>query len=126
TMNMVSAVEDFVLCHELAHLVLDHGDDGSIAAEAAADRLALEMLSSVHVDRIRHFGVADQPPEHFAPLGYLTLKMWTIVRIAAEQRALPFVWDTPAQVELRHRQWNRAAEARLEQIDRVGTLNSFG
>lgn len=125
TMNMVSAAEEFIICHELAHLLLDHGAAGGVVAEADADRLALELLASLPPGHFRHFESACIEPLDFPQLGYFVLRMWTIVRLAAEQRILPFICDSPEEVYARKGKLDRIWASRVEQIDRVGILNRY-
>lgn len=122
TLNMVGAVEDFIICHELAHLVLDHRNDGSADVEAEADRFALDMLRAIPPARFGYFPTEGLEPRHFPQLGYLTLRMWTAVRLAAEQRVLPLVWDDAAQVEKQRRQIDAVWQDRLGRIGNTGLL----
>lgn len=123
-MNMVSSVEDFFLAHELAHLILGHGDDGSIDAEAAADRKALEMLRGLDPSKNDYFETPDLLPRHFPQLGYLTLRMWTAARLVAEQRVLPWVCD-PADVVAQHGRIGAIWEARQKQAQLIGILDTM-
>lgn len=125
TMNMVSAAEEFIICHELAHLLLDHGATGGVVEEAEADRLALDLLASLPPVHFRHFESASIEPRDFPQLGYLVLRMWTIVRLSAEQRILPFICDSPEEVDVRKGKLDKIWAARVDQIDRVGILNRF-
>jgi hypothetical protein len=127
SVNLVGAAEHFIICHEMAHFTLGHADEGNIDVEAAADRRAIEMLLAVDPTTLVSVECPGLDNEIIPLLGYLALRLWTNIRLAAEMRVLPFVLDTPEEVALRKEAFSRIFDDRAAQLHRAeifGTMST--
>jgi hypothetical protein len=126
SLNLVAAVEDFILCHELAHLSLGHGETAGLEIEAAADRRALEMLHNIDGRLLLRAPLAEIGSDEIYLLGYVSLRLWTIVRLAAEMRVLPYVCESPEEVEAHRIAITRRCDERAAQAQSVGLRLGIG
>lgn len=122
--QLVYAAEEFVISHELAHFALCHVGEGTLDVEVAADRRALEMMQSMNPGAF-DWVEGNLIDVSFTPwLGYLALRLWTNVRLAAEIKVVPWVYEEKERVEREKQRIFTLWQERADQIDRVGLTRS--
>lgn len=126
TLALIDATEEFVLCHELAHQALGHAGESSMATidiESAADRLALEMLSKLRGGRAERFAPLGIDNTTYAHLGFIGVRLWTGIRLIAEERVLLTVHGNPQCIN-RHRERLNALYAEKQRQIQAAELSS--
>lgn len=120
--KLAQGVEDFLVNHELAHVMHDHGPATLMETEAAADKSAIElMLFAGAGDRSgkqeQTVAAFDWPFE-----AYAMLQMWGLFRAVADRRMLIYTAETDEELELQ-----RAAADRqhAERLARLQAMDSF-
>ncbi|MCC8985409.1 MAG: hypothetical protein LM513_02360, partial [Nitrospira sp.] len=103
-----SAVEEFIISHEIAHLMLNHHETTSVIVESEADQCALESMIASGFDKIPVSWLAgaevEQIEVNMAGLGCFCLRLWTIFRLMVESRVIPWVYqDLNLIANQRHR-----------------------
>lgn len=96
---ILQSVENFVVAHELAHQVLGHRGEGGREDEVAADRLALEMLYAAGLKNGHRIRSVAWAPELSPLVGIIVLRMWSVIRLCAKLRVLPWVSSDRQRVE---------------------------
>jgi hypothetical protein len=120
--QLVYSIEEFIISHELSHDILDHDGDGSPEIEAAADRNALEMMQAIPAGAYDWVEGNLIDVELTPWLGYLALRLWTNIRLAAEIKVVPWIFDAPSKIEQERSKIFTIWEQRVRQIDLVGNV----
>lgn len=122
--QLVYAMEEFVIGHELAHFALRHVGEGTLDMEAAADRRALEMLQQIDPGAF-DWVEGNLVEVSLTPwLGYLSLRLWTNVRLAAEAKVVPWVYQDEELIRREQARIDALWQDRVVQVSRVGILGN--
>lgn len=123
--TLVFSIEQFVIAHEFAHLVLGHGARGTIDTEAEADGRAIEMLFSINPGAFNWIDDPVIPPELTPLLGYTAIRLWTNIRLFAECHAINWIYDDGDDARRMRKRIDETFRAREQQVRRTGWIDSI-
>ncbi|MEO1490014.1 MAG: ImmA/IrrE family metallo-endopeptidase, partial [Pseudomonadota bacterium] len=111
-------IDDFIVCHEIAHGILEHNSDTltSDTIETEADRLAIEIMLSESWKGQVHEGQQQFEAPEKPLIGYLCLNLWGMLREVSEWRASAFLADTPKKMSEIRQNSQRLQDTRLKRM----------